>query len=405
MQAVIMAAGKSTRTYPLTLTRPKALLPVANKPILERQLDALDGLVDTVVIVVGYRQEMIRAAFGNSYGGMRLEYVEQEEQLGTGHAILQCARVIDGPFLAINGDDLYGDRDLAQLAAQERPTALVRTMADPRPFGAYEVDADRRVRRLVEKSANPPSNLVNIGAYKFYPQVFQILETLERSERGEVEITGAIQRLAEGDGFHVLEAQQFWLPIVYPWHLLDANSFWIDTYLRAENLGEISPAAHVNGLLYLGRGSVIRPGVVIDGPVCIGENCEVGPNCWLRPGATLGDGCKVGQASEIKNSILFEGAKAPHHNYVGDSILGAGVNLGCGTVTANLRHDGRNVHSLVKDVLVDTGRRKLGAIIGDGAHTGIHTSIYPGRKLWPGAGTHPGQAIHYDIILPESETD
>ncbi|HNR30426.1 MAG TPA: sugar phosphate nucleotidyltransferase [Candidatus Hydrogenedentes bacterium] len=397
MKAIIMAAGESTRTVPLTLTRPKALLPVMNQPILARQLDALSGLVDGVVIVVGYREAMIRERFGVEYRGLPLTYVSQTERRGTGHAVLSCAGVVNEPFLVMNGDDLYDPRDLARVAERDQ-AALALAVEDPRPYGVYETDDDDRVVRLVEKPKEVFSNLANIGVYKFTPAVFDVLRETAPSERGEIELTSAVQTLAERGDFRVVRAGGYWLPVGYAWHLLDANAFWLDNFLRPENLGEVSPAAHLTGAVYIGRGTVVRPGAVIDGPVYIGDRCEVGPNCWLRPGATLCDGCKVGQASEIKNSILMDGAKAPHQNYVGDSILGEGVNLGCGTVTANYRHDKSAQKSVIKDQLIDTGRRKLGAILGDHVHTGIHTAIYPGRKLWPHTSTRPGQVVDRDIM-------
>jgi bifunctional UDP-N-acetylglucosamine pyrophosphorylase/glucosamine-1-phosphate N-acetyltransferase len=397
MTAVIMAAGKSTRTYPLTLTRPKPLLPVANKTILERQLDALTGLVEGVILVVGYRHEMIRERFGNRYGGLSIEYVEQTEQRGTGHAVLQCAPLIDSPFLAMNGDDLYDAGDLARLAAMDQ-AALVKNVEDPRLYGIYEVAEDGRVIRLVEKPTEIFSTLANIGAYKLPPDIFDVLTHTRPSERGEIEITSAIQTLAERGKFRVVETQGYWLPIGYPWHLLDATTYWLDHFLEASNEGKVSPLASLSGVVAIGKGTVILPGSVIDGPVCIGENCVIGPNCWIRPYSSIGNGCRVGQASEIKASVLFDGAKAPHQNYVGDSVVGAGANLGCGTVTANLRHDGKVMKSIVNRQAVSTGRHKLGAIIGDGVHTGIMTSLYPGRKLWPYVSTLPGQVVSKDIM-------
>lgn len=396
MKAVIFAAGKSTRTYPLTLTRPKPLLPVMGKAILAWQLDAMPPEVDTVVLVVGYKHEMIRAAFGEQYGRLRLVYVEQTEQLGTGHALLMCEKEIDAPFIAINGDDLYAAEDLAAVAAAEQ-AALVKEIKDPRLFAIYDVDAELRVRRLVEKPTEIFSHLSNIGAYKFTPEIFAVLHHTPISSRGEIEITATIQTLAEQGDFRVVPAQGFWIPIGYAWHLLDANEYLLKHHLKPEILGEVQPGAHLSGPVYVGKGSKIRPGAVIDGPVYIGEDCEVGPNCWLRPGTTLGRGCKVGQASEIKNSILMDGAKAPHQNYVGDSVLGENVNLGCGTVTANLRLDHQNQSTMIRGQKVDTGRRKLGAIVGDGVHTGILTSIYPGRKLWPHTSTLPNSVVTRDI--------
>jgi len=398
MKAVIMAAGKSTRTYPLTLTRPKPLLKVANKMILARQLDALGPLVDGVVLVVGYMAPRIEETFGRQYNGLPLTYIEQKEQLGTGHAILQCADCVGEPFLAVNGDDLYDPTDLAKLASVDGQAALAKAVPDPRLYGIFEVDDDNWAVRLVEKPAEVFSNLANVGAYRFTPEVFDVLDDTAPSERGEIEITCAIQALADHGAFRVVEMEGYWLPIGYPWHLLDANAYMLEHELEHNVQGEVSPAAHITRPVAIGKGTVIRAGVVIDGPVLIGEECTIGPNCWLRPGTTLGNRCRVGQGSELKNSVLMDGAAAPHQNYVGDSVVGEKTNLGCGTVTANVRNDGGNVKSMVKGKLIDTGRRKLGAIIGDHVHTGIHTAIYPGRKIWPHAATRPGEQVQRDIV-------
>jgi bifunctional UDP-N-acetylglucosamine pyrophosphorylase/glucosamine-1-phosphate N-acetyltransferase len=391
-----MSAGKATRTVPLTLTRPKALLPVMNTPLIKLQLDALQGIADHAIVVVGYLEQMIRDALGERYGDIRISYVTQTEQKGTGHAVLQCADLVDGPFLTLNGDDLYHPDDFRALAALPQ-AALALEVEDPRRFGVLEVTEGDRLTRIVEKPAEPKSNLANIGAYKFTPEIFEVLRETPPTERGEIEVTCGIQTLAERGDFRVVRARGHYLSIGYAWHLLDANTYWLDHYLRPAVHGTVQPGATLIGAVYVGHGTVIRPGVVIEGPVYIGDRCEVGPNCYLRPGATLGDGCKVGQASEIKNSILMNGAKAPHQNYVGDSILGEGVNLGCGTNTANFRHDGGNHRSAIRGELIDTGRRKLGAILGDHVHTGINTAIYPGRKLWPHTMTRPGQVVTQDI--------
>ena len=118
----------------------------------------------------------------------------------------------------------------------------------------------------------------------------------------------------------------------------------------------------------------------------------------FRGSTAIGDKCHVGQAVEIKNSILLPGTNVGHLSYLGDSILGEKVNFGAGTITSNLRHDGGAHRSPVAGLMIDTGRRKLGAIIGDGVHTGIHTSIYPGRKLWPKTVTLPGAIVAKDIL-------
>jgi len=162
--------------------------------------------------------------------------------------------------------------------------------------------------------------------------------------------------------------------VVYPWDLLRLQEEVMKDGAEPRIEGDLSPAAHVMGVLVLGERSKVLPGVYIEGHVIIGKDCKVGPNCYLRGSTMIGDGCHVGQAVEIKNSILGRKTNVGHLSYLGDSILGDAVNFGAGTITSNLRHDGAHHRTLVGGRLVDTGRRKFGAIVGDGVHTGIHTS-------------------------------
>ena len=184
--------------------------------------------------------------------------------------------------------------------------------------------------------------------------------------------------------------------LVHPWDLLRLNEQLVGQLGADDIRGELSPAAHINGRLVLGEESRVLPGVYIEGKVIIGRNCKIGPNCHVRGNTSIGDNCHIGQSVEIKNCLIGSRSHVGHLSYVGDSVLGDGVNLGAGTITANFRHDGKNHRSMVDGGLVDTGRRKFGAILGDGVHTGIHTSIYPGRKIGPGATTRPGEIVRQD---------
>jgi bifunctional UDP-N-acetylglucosamine pyrophosphorylase/glucosamine-1-phosphate N-acetyltransferase len=185
--------------------------------------------------------------------------------------------------------------------------------------------------------------------------------------------------------------------LTHSWDLLRANEQSLKAKVDYVLAAEVHPLLTLDGRLQVGRGTKILPGVVIEGDVIIGEGCKIGPNCYLRGATSIGDRCHVGQAVEIKNSLLMDGTNVGHLSYVGDSILGRKVNFGAGTLTSNLRHDGRNHRTLVAGALVDTGRRKFGAVVGDGVHTGIHTSIYPGRKLAAGATTRPGDIVRTDL--------
>ena len=185
--------------------------------------------------------------------------------------------------------------------------------------------------------------------------------------------------------------------VLYPWDLLRVNEYLIESLDRNDFVGDVSPAAHIEGFLHVGAGSRILPGVFIEGNAVIGENCKIGPNCYIRGNTSIGDGVHIGQAVEVKNSVVGHGSSVGHLSYVGDSVIGENVNFGAATVTSNLRHDGKNHRSDVDGKLIDTGRRKFGTIIGDHVHTGIHTAIYPGRKLGPKTTTRPNESIIKDL--------
>ena len=218
----------------------------------------------------------------------------------------------------------------------------------------------------------------------------QLAGVAEFTVRDGDEIVGS-----RGNGGEVFQFSG--MRIRYPWDILVLNERLIAELDTPEIAGEVSAAAHVEGVLRLGEGSRILPGVFIEGNAVIGKNCKIGPNCYIRGNTVIGDNCHIGQAVEIKNSVIGFKTAVGHLSYVGDSVLGDRVNFGAGTIIGNLRHDGKNHRSLVDGTLVDTGRRKFGAIVGDNVHTGIHTSIYPGRKLAPGSTTRPGDVVQLDL--------
>jgi len=197
---------------------------------------------------------------------------------------------------------------------------------------------------------------------------------------------------------HMLPTDESSFLIRYPWDLLAIHEQVLTTLHESRIEGDVSKAVTVDGILVLGKGSRVLPGVYIEGTVVIGDHCRIGPNCYLRGNTSIGSECYVGQATEVKNSIIMDHTALRHLSYCGDSIIGRHVNFGAGTITANFRHDGGTHRSAVAGHLVDTGRTKLGTVIGDGVHTGINTSIYPGRKLWPNTRTRPGAIVQQDLM-------
>jgi len=397
MQAVILVAGKSTRTYPLTLTRPKPLLPVANVTIVEHILEQLKGLVDEVVLLVGYRKKMIENYIGSEWQGIKISYCEQKEQLGTGHAVLQTESFIKDRFIVLNGDDIYAHQDVKSLMEYEYG-ALVRWEEDPSPYGVYEVDTQNRVLNLVEKPKEFIGNLTNVGAYVFDKSIFDCIKQTPLSERGEIEITSSVLMFSKKKTFYTHMLKEFWLSNGYPWELLETQDYFLKQQVESQISGVVEKNVQLNGSVSVGEGTQIKSGAYIEGPVVIGKNCEIGPNCFIRRNTAIGDNCRIGQGVEIKNSIIMNNTNICHLSYVGDSVIGENVNLGAGFITANVRHDGKNVLSSIKGKLVDTGLEKFGVVVADNVKTGINTSVYPGRKIWPGLQTKVGEIVKNDVV-------
>lgn len=187
-------------------------------------------------------------------------------------------------------------------------------------------------------------------------------------------------------------------PIRYPWDLLRMNEEVLTMMDENSILGEVSPLATLSGIIRLGNGSRIMPGTVIEGPVLIGPNCQIGPNAYIRGATSIGANCFVGNGTEIKNSIIYSHSYISRQCYVGDSIIGQHVTLGAGTCTENHRNDGRCHISMIQGQAINTGRIKLGAMLGDGVRTGVNTSLEAGVKIGVARTTAPGSTISKDLM-------
>jgi bifunctional N-acetylglucosamine-1-phosphate-uridyltransferase/glucosamine-1-phosphate-acetyltransferase GlmU-like protein len=188
-----------------------------------------------------------------------------------------------------------------------------------------------------------------------------------------------------------------------PWTLLGEVLDGVLAGLASDAIAvRLLPEVHLLGdRIAIGRGTRIHPGVVIEGPAFIGRDVEIRPGAYLRGGVWIGDGCVVGANTEIKRGILLPGARAPHLNYVGDSILGAGSNLGAGTILSNFRHDGGEVRIATLQGGLATGRRKLGAVLGDGVQTGCNCVLHPGVIVGARTQIYPGVQLRSGLYAAD----
>ncbi|MEE9594025.1 MAG: bifunctional sugar-1-phosphate nucleotidylyltransferase/acetyltransferase [Candidatus Hydrothermarchaeales archaeon] len=398
MKAVVLAAGRGTRLEPVTSDLPKCMLPLAGKPVLEHILLGLkEASITDIVMVVGYKEDSIRDYFGD--GGkwaLKINYVEQKERLGTAHAIGLADMNQD--FLVINGDTLFSMEDVKLIAGAHSGAAAlgVKKVDDPKQYGVVKVE-NGYVTEIVEKPKKHISDLVNAGLYVFSTKIFEAIKQTKKSERGEYEITSSIERLInEGEKVKAVEITGLWSDIGNPWNYLDSNQVMLKA-MECDVKGEIEEYVKVKGNLCLGEGSIVRSGTYIEGPVFIGKNTVVGPNAYLRSYTAIGDNCRLGNAVEVKSSIIMDRTYIPHLSYVGDSIVGRNCNLGAGTLVGNLRLDEKSVKMRIKGELKDTGRRKMGCIVGDNVKIGLNVMINAGRKIGQNSMIGPGVVIYHDV--------
>ncbi|HVP96566.1 bifunctional sugar-1-phosphate nucleotidylyltransferase/acetyltransferase [Methanoregula sp.] len=388
MECIVLAAGEGKRMRPLTARRPKVMLPVANRPMMEHLvLAARDAGIRDFVFVVGYGEREVRSHFGDgSRFGIHVRYAPQRQQAGTADALRSAQDLVSCPFLALNGDMILSSADIIHMMKTPAPCMGTSTTDHPWDFGVVLVENDR-VTSLEEKSKRPKSNTINAGAYHFTPDIFDLLAGVSLSSRGELELTDALGIIIGSKRLGAVPLST-WLDIGYPWDLLDANAALLSG-VSSENKGTIEEGVHVSGPVLIGQGTVVKSGTYIEGPCIIGNNCRIGPHVFIRGATSIGDECHIGHCTEIKNSVIMARTKIPHFNYVGDSVIGSGCNFGAGTKIANLRHD----HAPVKSGGKDTRRTKFGAVIGDNVSFGINCSVNVGSVVGSNAHFAPNSVI------------
>ena len=376
--ALILAAGKGTRMWPLSENIPKPLLPLGGLPIIERQIQELIKVgVEDLYILIGYRMKEISDYLDNTKLDININYIVQEQQNGTGHAVNQAKGRINGDFYCLNGDLVINAENLKKLRENKgKLTMMVTKVPDGSNFGVVE-SKNGHLISIIEKGFRGES-MINAGSFLFNKKIFKAIDGIEKSIRGEYELTDALESIA--NQIQVINYKGFWNDIGTPWDLITANEEYMKNNVESIK-GNIEDNVAIKGIIHLGESSIIKSGTYIEGNVWIGDNCIVGPNAYIRNGTVLCGMNKIGASTEVKNSILLRGAKAPHHNYVGDSIIGEESNLGSGTKIANLRFDKKTIEVIHKGKKSDSGRRKLGAIIGKNVNTGINASINTGSII------------------------
>ena len=332
MKALILSGGYGTRLRPLTYSQQKQLIPVANKPILFYAIeDVIEAGVKEIGIVVGPNKEKVIEAVKSVDWGANLSFIYQEKPMGIAHAVKISKDFIgDELFVTYLGDNILKGGIVEHRKSFEESRAdasiLLSAIKNPQAFGVAEVDDRGNVKRLVEKPKKPPSNLALVGIYFFNKAIFEAIDHLKPSWRGQLEITEAIQWLLE-NGYKVSSTvvKGWWKDTGKPEDILDANRLVLDE-IKPTNEGEVEAGTSVQGKVSIGTNTVIKEGSVVKGPSIIGRGCEIGPNTYIAPYTSIGDNCKIVNG-EIESSIIMNGAIINYKKKIVDSLIGANVKI------------------------------------------------------------------------------
>ena len=389
-QAVILAAGEGQRLRPFTVNRPKTMLSLADKPILQYVVEALakNGIRD-IVLVVGYRKEQVFDYMGSGERfGVDITYVTQDKQLGTAHALAQAQTVVGDEFLVLPGDNLIAADTIARFITMKPAAVLVKRVDNPVRYGVVTVDHGV-VKVIIEKPREAGSNMVNTGIYTFNKQVFDFMESV-------LDIPDVLNNMiAEGYNINALETDGTWLDVVYPWDILNLNNAVLQQ-IQASSGGTIETGVSITGQVAVGKDTVIRPNSYLAGPVVIGDGCDIGPQVCIMPATSIGNNVVISPFTQIENSVIGDDVNIGPGCIIQDSVIDKGCILkGHFTACSSQNEIKINGESHLVNV---------GAMLGEGCHLGNNVVAQPGvtvgnycqiQPLKLVSGTLPDKSLVY----------
>ena len=391
MQAVILAAGKSKRFYPLCDTKNKTMIPFLGKTILEWTVEAVtkSGIKDIVLVVNQEGADIIAP--------LRCEpkIVIQEEAVGMADGLLCAKEAIHEDFLLLNGYHLDIDEFIkGMMVKKEKADAVILATERENPweFGVLEVVGDQ-VKGLVEKPAKgtQKSNLCVAGAYLLGKDFLPFLEKFQPSH---YQLEEAINKYCREKNVLAEVTASSTVSLKYSWDLLKLKNYLLEKMPQAiSKTAKIGKNVILEGKVIIDDKAVIMENAVIKGPAYIGRNVLVGNSVLIRDGTVIEENCQIGAFSEIKNSLFLPETHFGGAGFVGSSIIGENCRLGHGFISANKRFDRKKIMVSVKDEKIETGLNDLGVIMGNGVNVGIKVGTMPGRTIGNGAIISPGTVV------------
>ncbi len=386
MRALILAGGRGRNLSPITETRPKSMINICGKPVLEYIILGLKDIgINDQIIVLGHQKEKIKSYFGRGdRWGVSINYAEQKEITSIGGAVMAAQKLFPQGeyFFLVYGDIVFYPNiflnTLMSFNSIKGPTATICLPPAPGLYGNIYMDKEVQITKIIEKPVDMKfGNYILAGVFILPTDFFKLLSKVKNN------MEKAFDLLVKDVGLHASIFEEEWIDLGYPWNVIDANKILMKSIDKTTIPTNVKFENHVciNGPVLIEENVTIKSGATINGPCYIGADSFVGNNSLIREYTSLGARSLVGFGVEIKNSIIFEEAKIGRLSFIGDSIIGERVDIGSGVMTVNTDIENKTIKTRINDKYIDSKLQKLGAFIGDDAVIGASNTILPGTII------------------------
>ena len=401
MQAVILAAGKSSRFYPYNYFSHKSLIKILGKPIIVHTIESIkkSGIKDIILIIS--KDSEIKKILGSGKNlGVNIQYVVQKEPTGGGNGLLLAEKSIGGDFFLLNVSRVdfweFKELMLSKKSKNDKAILLAKKEKNLEKYGFLKVEKDK-VLDLIEKpqKGKEPSNLRLIGIYLFTKD---FLKTLRQTLDEHYRLEKAISSFSKIHPVKFVETEKEAPSLKYSFDLLGIKNYLLKNIKKSigKNV-KIAKSSEVIGKVIIQDGVEIMEGARIKGPCSIGKNSVIGNNVILRNGVDVEENCVIGANMEIKNSLIMKGTKV-HSGFIGDSIIGENCRIGADFSTANVRLDRKPVGVVIKEREIDSGLNHLGTLVGRNTKIGIKASTMPGTVIGQNAIVGPSTVVLNNVV-------
>jgi UDP-N-acetylglucosamine diphosphorylase / glucose-1-phosphate thymidylyltransferase / UDP-N-acetylgalactosamine diphosphorylase / glucosamine-1-phosphate N-acetyltransferase / galactosamine-1-phosphate N-acetyltransferase len=388
MKAIILAAGKGGNLLPFSQTRPIPLVSVAGTDVFDNTIGLLKNSgINDIFAVVGHQKEKVIERIGeHSHNGLNIHYLEQKKLGEIGVAVSQAkSKISPGEYFMLVYGDIVASSNIfskVQQSFHSFKSAVASICLPPsnEMFGNVFLNAQMKITQIIEKPKNNDlGNYVLAGVYILPSKFFEILE------KNRYSMEKSIREMAEKEGLWASMWEDEWLDIVYPWEILTANQILMNSWEASliSSSATLEGNVTMQGPVRIEDNVVVKAGAVLEGPCSIGKGSYIGNNSLIRSYTSLGEGCSVGYGVEMKNCVVFKNSRIGRLSFIGDSVLGEGVDVGAGSMTVNRSTDWSPVEVKLGRKNFKTGRTKLGAFVGDGVIIGAGNTIEPGTIIAP----------------------